>query len=120
MMFLKPSSELIRNQSVNLVLIFKGPTKLCLSLYILFVFGNPETKFDILDTFGNLLLGIISLIAFNPFTNTVKYYKLKRETWFTGPLGLFSFPYYPIFATNLLSRALAVSVILVFYKHKAF
>ena len=109
---LKTSSGLIRNQSENLVLIFKGPTKLCLSLYILFVFGIP----------GNLLLyllGIIFLIATNSFTNTVKYYKLEKETWNTGPLEIYSFPYYPIFFTNLLSRALAVSVIMVYYKHQA-
>ena len=108
MVALKPSSELFCNQSKNLVLIFKGQTKLCLRLYILFVLPSP--------TWLNLII-MIGLIASNPVPISKMYAEFKSESW--SIKSLLKHIYYPIFAANLLSRALAVSVIMVYYKQEA-
>ena len=116
MLAIKPYSEFIQYQTKNLVLIFKGQTKLCLRLYIMLVLAWPNTWVK--------WASLISLIVSNPFPISKMYAELKFETWesWDPENGLKirkGRHYYPIFATNLLSRALAVSVIMVYYKHQA-
>ena len=112
--FLEPSSEFIRKQTWNLLISFKGPTRLCFLFFQVFINRQPSwiTWFN-----------ICFMCIFNPITTKNIYDRFRwNENQFNFPSSVQHWVKkifkwcgtYLKLTFNLLSRALTVAVVVTF------